>query len=127
VTTEAGEVFRGYIDGEAHKLAGRIDYRAVQSQNGGHIPPQTAEAVREEIKDFESARGDRGDQGERIALAEILVTIALTGLAIMGNFLSHSTWQLITFIGFAIIGSVGLILTWRVRRSQVRRRNGRHR
>ena len=126
-TPEAKEVFCGHIDGEAQQLAGDIDYRAIQDQNGGRVPLQTAEVVRQTIQNRVGARRGRGDPQSRAALEKILQTVAIVGLTVMATFLSHSTWQLTIFTGFAVIGFVSLVLTWRSRRDSVRQRSEDHR
>ena len=127
VTAEAKDVFCEHMDGEAQQLAGDIDYRAIQNQNGGRVPLQPAEVVRQAIEDRQGVRHGRGDPQTRAALKEILLTFSIVGLTVMAGFLSHSTWQLALFIGFVVIGVVGLVLTWRGRRDHVRQRNRDHR
>jgi hypothetical protein len=122
------KAFTTEVDRYATQLCAELERQAFESLSRGGSPEHTADSVAEARRAYvrrlqmdaieQAAVKSTGQEARESAwavLSAILVTIATVGLGVMPRFL-HSTWQRVLFIGFAVVGVVGLGLMWTGRR-----------
>lgn len=115
-------VFDEWVQEKAARATERFDYLAKQNQQGNHVPKLNAEVMNQVLSDIDGNQTSGGGRRNLAVIADILLTVAIVGLTVMANFLSHSSWQLVLFACFVIVGGVGIALTWRARHIRARKR-----